>query len=151
MPRGQKSCPSCNSLLGVRTIVCDCGHNFYPDLVVKPKKAVKPHFKERQAFLKRMLGGSKPMNYVFEMSTVTKIFGQFDNDLEFLSKVKPPFELKGTIKYFLTKDGEEYLLKKYREFNYKVPEADKYVDTKQKVGEDTHESKSNTLRGFLYE
>ena len=41
--------------------------------------------------------------------------------------------------------------KKYKDFNYKVPEQDKFVDTKEKSGEDTHESKSNTLRGFLYE
>ena len=98
-----------------------------------------------------MLDGGKPTDHRLDMMVVTKIFETFDNDLDFLSKVKPPFELKGTIKYFLTQDGKEFLLKKYREFNYKVPEADKYVDTKEKVGEDTHESKSNTLRGFLYE
>ena len=147
MPRGKKTCPSCNALLGARVKVCDCGHEF----VAKAKKQPKPFFKERKDFLKRMLGGSKPINYVFEMSTVTKIFAQFENDLDFLSKVKPPFELKGPIKYFLTKEGKEYLSKKYKEFNYKVPEQDKFVDTKEKSGEDTHESKSNTLRGFLYE
>jgi len=147
MPRGQKSCPSCNTLVGARTPECSCGHIFKK----KPKKQPKPFFKERKEFIKRMLGGQKPVDHRLDMMVVTKIFATFENDLDFLSKVKPPFELKGTIKYFLTKDGKEYLLKKYREFNYKVPEADKYVDTKQKVGEDTHESKSNTLRGFLYE
>ena len=98
-----------------------------------------------------MLGGQKPLDHRLDMMVVTKIFAAFDNNLDFLSKVKPPFELNGSIKYFLTKDGEEYLLKKYREFNYKVPEGDKYIDTKEKVGEDIHQSKSNTLRGFLYE
>jgi len=147
MPRGKKSCPSCKSLLGARTSVCGCGHKF----IVKPKKTAKPHFKERKDFLKRMLANSKPDNYVFEMHTVTKIFEWFWNDLDFLSKVKPPFELKGTIKYFLTKDGREYLIKKHKEFYYKPPEKDKFVDTKEKVGEDIIETKTKTLRDFLYE
>tara|TARA_Y100001973_G_scaffold93358_1_gene144117 strand:+ start:114 stop:557 length:444 start_codon:yes stop_codon:yes gene_type:complete len=145
MPRGKKSCPSCNALLGARTKVCDCGYEFLP----KAKKQAKPFFKERKDFLKRMLGGSKPTNYVFEMSTVTKIFAQFEGDLDFLTKVKPPFELKGTIKYFLTKDGREYLRKKYKEFNYKLPEKDKFVDTKEKFGEDILRKKKKTLRDFL--
>ena len=145
MPRGKKSCPSCNALLGARIKVCDCGYEFLP----KAKKQAKPFFKERKEFLKRMLGDSKPTNYVFEMSTVTKVFAQFENDLDFLSKVKPPFELKGTIKYFLTKDGREYLSKKYKEFNYKPPEKDKFVDTGVKVGEDTVKKKTRTLRDFL--
>jgi hypothetical protein len=147
MPRGKKVCPSCKSLLGARTSVCDCGHTF----IAKPKKIAKPFFKERKAFLKRVLGGSKPTNYVFEMHTVTKVFEQFDNDLDFLGKVKPPFELKGTIKYFLTKDGREYLSKKHKEFYYKPPEKDKFVDTEVKVGEDTIEKKKKTLRDFLNE
>jgi hypothetical protein len=147
MPRGKKTCPSCDSLLGVRTSVCDCGHIF----TAKPKKLAKPHFKERKAFLKRMLGGAKPTNYVFEMHTVTKVFEEFQNDLDFLSKVKPPFELKYTIKYFLTKEGKEYLSKKYREFYYKPPEKDKFVDTEIKVGEDIMENKKKTLRDFLNE
>ena len=147
MPRGKKSCPSCDALLGARVKICDCGHEF----LAKAKKQPKPFFKERKQFLKRMLGGLKPINYVFEMSTVTKIFTQFNNDLEFLSKVKPPFELKGTIKYFLTQDGREYLSKKHKEFYYKPPEKDKFVDTKEKSGEDTLENKKKTLRDFLYE
>ena len=147
MPRGKKSCPSCKALLGARTSLCDCGHKFVP----KPKKTAKPHFKERKEFLKRMLGESKPINWVFEMHTTTKIFEQFNNDLDFLSKVKPPFSLEGTIKYFLTPKGGEYLDKKHREFYYKPPEKDKFVDTKEKVGEDIIETKTKTLRDFLYE
>ena len=147
MPRGLKKCPDCKTFVGARTPECSCGHTFQK----KPKKQPKPFFKERKEFVKRMLGGKKPIDHRLDMMVVTKIFAAFENDLDFLGKVKPPFELNGSIKYFLTKDGKEYLLKKYREFNYKVPEADKYIDTKEKVGEDTHEGKSNTLRGFLYE
>ena len=29
MPRGQKTCPSCNSLTGPRTKTCSCGHKFH--------------------------------------------------------------------------------------------------------------------------
>ena len=29
MPRGQKTCPSCNSLTGPRTKICSCGHKFH--------------------------------------------------------------------------------------------------------------------------
>jgi hypothetical protein len=147
MPRGKKSCPSCDALLGARVKTCDCGHEF----LAKAKKQPKPFFKERKEFLKRMLGGLKPINYVFEMSTVTKIFTQFNNDLEFLSKVKPPFQLKGTIKYFLTQDGREYLSKKHKEFYYKTPEKDKFVDTEVKAGQDILEKKKKTLRDFLNE
>ena len=147
MPRGKKSCPSCDALLGARVKICDCGHEF----LAKAKKQPKPFFKERKEFLKRMLGGLKPINYVFEMSTVTKIFTQFNNDLEFLSKVKPPFQLKGTIKYFLTQDGREYLSKKHKEFYYKTPEKDKFVDTEVKAGQDILEKKKKTLRDFLNE
>ena len=147
MPRGKKSCPSCNALLGARTKVCDCGYEFLP----KAKKQAKPFFKERKDFLKRMLGGSKPTNYVFEMSTVTKIFAQFEGDLDFLSKVKPPFEFKNSIKYFLTKEGKEYLLRKYREFYYKPPEKDKFVDNRVKSGEDILSKNIKTLKEFLDE
>ena len=147
MPRGKKSCPSCNTLLGARVKICGCGHKF----VAKAKKQSKPFFKERKEFLKRMLVNSKPTNYFFEMHTVTKIFEQFNNDLDFLSKVKAPFELKGTIKYFLTKDGREYLSKKHKEFYYKPPEKDKFVDTEVKAGEDILEKKKKTLRDFLNE
>tara|TARA_R110000751_G_scaffold21754_1_gene62072 strand:+ start:902 stop:1345 length:444 start_codon:yes stop_codon:yes gene_type:complete len=147
MPRGKKTCPSCETLVGARTSACDCGHRF----ASKPKKTAKPYFKERKAFLKRVLGNSKPSNWVFEMHTVTKIFEQFDNDLDFLSKVKPPFTLEGTIKYFLTQDGKEHLRKKYKEFHFKPPEKDKFVDTKEKVGEDIMENTTKTLRDFLYE
>ena len=55
------------------------------------------------------------------------------------------------IKYFLTKDGKEYLRKKHKEFYFKTPEKDKFVDTKEKAGEDIMEHKTKTLRDFLYE
>jgi len=145
MPRGKKTCPSCKSTVGARVSVCDCGHKFLP---VK-KKQTKPFFTERREFVKRMLAGSKASDWRMEMHTATKVFEQFKNDLDFLSKVKPPFVFKNTIKFFLTKEGKEYLEKKYREFNYKPPEKEKFVDTKQKFGEDITSKKKKTLRDFL--
>ena len=147
MPRGKKTCPSCKDMVGARIKHCECGHMFLP----ATKKVTQPHFKERRAFIKRMLGGSKAPDWRLEMMVVTKVFKEFKGDLDFLSKVKPPFELKGSIKYFLTKDGKEYLRKKYKEFYFKPPEKDKFVDTKEKAGEDIMDHKTKTLRDFLYE
>ena len=147
MPRGKKTCPSCDSIVGARVSICDCGHKFLP----AKKKKPKPFFTARRQFIKRMLGGSKATDWRIEMHTATLIFNQFDNDLEFLEKVKPPFAFKNTIKYFLTKDGKEYLRKKHQEFYYKPPDKDKFIDTKEKAGEDILQTKKKTLKDFLNE
>lgn len=147
MPRGKKTCPSCGSLVGARASICDCGHEFLP---VKKKKP-KPFFKARRDFIKRMLAGSKAKDWRMEMHTATKVFSEFDNDLDFLEKVKPPFVFKDTIKYFLTKEGREYLRKRHKEFYYKPPDKDKFIDTKEKAGEDILEKKKKTLKDFLNE
>jgi len=145
MPRGKKTCPSCKAIVGARASSCECGHKFLP----AKKKQTKPFFVERREFVKRMLAGSKAKDWRMEMHTATKVFEHFKNDLDFLSKVKPPFVFKNTIKFFLTKEGREYLEKKYKEFNYKPPEKDKFVDTKEKFGEDIVSKKKKTLRDFL--
>ena len=147
MRRGKKTCPSCGSLVGARASICDCGHEF---LAVKKKKP-KPFFKARRDFIKRMLAGSKATDWRMEMHTATKVFSEFDNDLDFLEKVKPPFVFKNTIKYFLTKEGREYLRKRHKEFYYKPPDKDKFIDTKEKAGEDILEKKKKTLKDFLNE
>ena len=103
MPRGKKTCPSCNALVGARVGLCDCGHKFSPS----KKKQPKPFFSARKNFIK--------------------------------------------IKYFLTKEGKEYLRKKHKEFYYKPPDKDKYLDTKEKAGQDILESKKKTLKDFLNE
>lgn len=145
MPRGKKTCPSCQAIVGARASLCECGHKFLPS----KKKQTKPFFTERREFVKRMLAGSKATDWRMEMHTATRVFEQFKNDTDFLSKVKPPFVFKNTIKYFLTKDGKEYLQKKHKEFYYKPPEKDKFVDTGVKSGEDIIRKKTKTLRDFL--
>lgn len=115
----------------------------------KPKKQPKPFFKERRAFISRILENTKPSNYALEMQAVTKIFELFDNDIDFLSKVKMPFKMNGSIKWLLTSEGIDYMNKKYKEFNFKPKEAPKIIDSGQKFGEDIYMKNKQTLRGFL--
>ena len=99
-----------------------------------------------------MIDNRYPENFSFQMSIVKKIFKKFNNDLDFLSKVKPPFKFKyPTLGYFLTKDGRQYLIKKYREFYYKPPNPDKFVDNGVKSGEDILSKNIKTLKEFLDE
>ncbi len=150
MPRGQKQCPKCQGIIGARSSACNlCGHILSP-LKAKTKE-VKPFFKERKEFIKRMLDGEKSEDMRLDMMVVTKVFEWFNNDLDFLSKVKPPFKLKGSIKYLRTKDGKDYLIKKYREFQYKPENHEVFVEEKAKVGEDIVKPKIKSLREFLNE
>lgn len=147
MPRGKKTCPNCNSLQAVRVLSCsECEYTFEKKTTVKKKASF---FQERKAFIKRMLNNNKSSNYKLDMMTATKIFKMFDNDIDFLSKVKPPFDLNNSIKYFLTKDGQDYLRKKKLEFEYKPKNSEKIVDHSEKVGEDVVTSRRRTLRDFL--
>jgi hypothetical protein len=145
MPKGKKQCPSCNEFTTVRASSCKCGLVFEK----KKKKEAKPFFQERKEFIKRMLDGEKSQDMILDMTTVTKIFNKFNNDVDFLSKVKPPFKLNGSIRYFLTTDGMLFLDKKYKEYQYKPKKADKVIDLNEKFGEDLVENKPKTLRNFL--
>ena len=117
----------------------------------KVKKEKPPSFfQEKRDFIYRMLGNKKSSNYKLDMMAAKKIFAEFDNDLDFLSKVKPPFPLDGTIKFFLSSGGMEYLKKKYREFKFIIPEHELPVDLGVKSGEDVYEPKPRTIREFLY-
>lgn len=146
MPRGRKKCKSCGEFVGSRVPTCSCGYVFPK---AKPKKKAKPFFKERKEFVKRMLQGGKSENLQLDMMVVTKIFELFDNNLEFLNNVSPPFVLDKSIKFFLTEDGKKYLDKKKMEFDYIPPEVEKIVDLNEKIGEDISTNKIKTLRQFL--
>lgn len=146
MPRGKRTCPECNSLCSVRSLSCSCGYLFQKKVRKKPTL-----FKERKDFIKRMLNGGKSSDYRLDMIAATKIFKRFKNDIDFLLKVKPPFKLDGSIKYFLTKDGLSYLDKKHKEFHYKPKNSEKIVDHGVKTGEDRLIEKRKTLRDFLDE
>jgi len=120
----------------------------------KKEKKIKPpsYHRDRQLFISRMLGAGNSPNYKLDMMIVKEIFESFDNDLDFLHKVKPPFEFKkgAGLLYFRSPAGKEYLRKKYNEFKFEVPEREKVVDLGVKAGEDIYEHKPTTIREFLY-
>jgi len=146
VPRGRKKCKSCGEFVGSRVPTCSCGYVFPK---AKPKKKAKPFFKERKEFIKRMLSGNKSENLQLDMMVVTKIFESFDNNVNFLNNVPPPFALDKSIKFFLTEDGKKYLSKKKLEFDYIPKKVDKIVDCNEKMGKDVETNKNKTLRQFL--
>lgn len=148
MPRGKRTCPKCSTLCSTRSHECECGFSF-KNQKKSPKKPT--YYKEKIDFVKRMLGGQRSISAKLDMITAAKVFKRFENDVDFLLKVKPPFKLDGTIKYFLSSDGLAYLDKKYKEFHYKPKNSEKMVDHKLKVGEDRVIEKRKTLRDFLDE
>jgi len=148
MPRGKRQCPKCSSLCSTRSHECECGFSF-KDYKRPVKKS--SFFKERRQFIRNMLNDGASSDYKLDMITATKIFKRFKNDIDFLLKVKPPFKLDGSIKYFLTKDGLSYLDKKHKEFHYKPKNSEKIVDHGVKTGEDRLIEKRKTLRDFLDE
>ena len=120
----------------------------------KKKEPKPPSFhKDRQFFISRMLGHSKSPNYKLDMSIAKEVFETFNNDLNFLHKVKPPSWLdpKLGLLYFKSAAGKEYLRKKYQEFNFKIEEKEKPVDLGVKSGDDVLEHKARTIREFLNE
>jgi len=149
MPRGKKECPKCKDLIGARAASCqNCGEVFQAS---KIKKQPKPFVKERKEFIKRMLDGGKSDDIRLDMMVVTKVFEWFDNDIDFLLKVKPPFKLNGSIKYFRSKDGRDYLIKKHKEFQYNPKNHEEFVEGNEKIGEDIVKPKIRSLREFLNE
>jgi hypothetical protein len=120
----------------------------------KKKEPKPPSFhKDRQFFISRMLGAGKSPNYKLDMSIAKEIFESFNNDLDFLHKVKPPSWLdpKKGLLYFKSPAGKEYLRKKYQEFKFVIEEKEKPVDLGVKSGEDVLEHKPRTVRQFLNE
>jgi hypothetical protein len=115
----------------------------------KPKSPPKPFFKERKEFIKRLLDNKKSSNIAVDMKIATQIFDRFDNDVDFLSKVKPLFKMDGSIKWFITKDGIKFLDAKYKEFKYKPKKNEKPIDLGEKIGDDIIQSKKRTIRQFL--
>ena len=148
MPKGKKECPKCSALCSARSLVCECGFSF-KNQKKTPKKP--SYFKERQQFIRKMLEDQPSINYKLDMIAATKLFKRFKNDVDFLLKVKAPFKFDRSIKYFLSKEGLDYLDKKHKEFHYKPKNSEKMVDQKIKSGEDILIEKRKTLRDFLDE
>jgi hypothetical protein len=164
MPKGKKTCPKCGNICGCPQILCSCGHKFerkrkktskVKDKTSKVKrktpKVKDKTFKDKQDFILRMLDGVTPSPYKFEMMIANEVFKFVDYDLDFLRKVKPPFKMIGSIRYFRTKKGKEYLSKKKLEFHYKPDKPEKMVEQDHKAGEDIEVKKKKNLRDFLDE
>lgn len=118
----------------------------------KKKEPKPPSFhKDRQFFISRMLGKAKSPNYKLDMMIAKEVFKAFNSDINFLHKVKRPFEFdpKSGLLYFKSPAGKEYLRKKYQEFNFKIEEKEKPIDTGVKSGHDVFEHKPRTIREFL--
>jgi hypothetical protein len=148
MPRGKRTCPKCSALCSTRSRECECGFSFKN----QKKIAKQPsYFEERRQFIRSMLNDQPSSDYKKDMVAATKLFKHFENDVDFLLKVKPPFRFQGSIIYLLTKEGLEYLSKKQKEFHYKPKNSEKMVDHKFKIGEDRLIEKRKTLRDFLDE
>ena len=148
MPRGKRECPKCSASCSTRASVCECGFSFKSQKKT-PKKPT--YFKERQQFIRKMLNDQSSINYKLDMIAATKLFKHFKNEVDFLLKVKAPFKFDRSIKYFLSKEGLDYLDKKHKEFHYKPKNSEKMVDQKVKSGEDMLIEKRKTLRDFLDE
>jgi hypothetical protein len=110
----------------------------------------KKFHREKLAFIKRMLPEAK-VNFPREMSIVKKIFDHFQNDIDFLSAVKPPFKFKDTLAFLISKDGWVYLELKRKEFYFKPQSIERHFEAGEKFGEDIELKKHKTLRQFLYE
>lgn len=103
-------------------------------------------FKERKAFISRMIKTGTKIHYGREQKFAKQIFESWP--IDFLNKVKPPFEMN-SLAWFLSKDGKKYLQLKLHEFNYN-PQSYEIIAGDQKVGEDwLGQPKRKSLRNFL--
>ena len=104
------------------------------------------YFQERKDFLARMMKDVPKGAWRAEMGFTKKIFGEWP--LDFLEKVAPPFPNMNSVKYFIGKDGREYLKVQLNAFNFK-PEFIESIAKEEKVGEDLPVSKVQTIRELL--
>lgn len=103
-------------------------------------------FKERKSFISRMIKSGTKIHYGKEQKFAKQIFDEWP--IDFLNKVKPPFEMN-SLCWFITKDGKKYLKLKLLEFNYK-PERAEIIEGAEKIGEDWNgQTKRKSLRNFL--
>ena len=104
-------------------------------------------FKERKAFIKKMINPSVKVVYAREQKLEKDIFEKYPVD--FLNMVKQPFDLN-SLAWFLSKDGEQYLKKELSRFLYK-PKEDKIVAGTEKKGYNFAKKKIKKFREFLDE
>lgn len=105
------------------------------------------YFKERKEFVRRMVNEDQ-ISWAKEMQLSKTLFQKYSEHIEFLDKLKRPFELN-SIAWFLSPNGEKFLNDKLVEFYYKPKETEKVVDYGRKFGEDIIISRKPTLRQFI--
>lgn len=109
-------------------------------------KPAPTFFQERKAFISRMIKAGIKVQYGKEQNFAKKLFEEWP--LDFLNKVKAPFEMN-SLAWFLTKDGKKYLQLKLYEFNYK-PQREEIIKGEEKIGPDWNgKAKQKSLRNFL--
>lgn len=108
-------------------------------------------FNKRET-LKRLLkvDGRRSRNFwAREMKALNDLVEKFDN-LDFWQKVNFSQNFNSLL-FFKKGDGLDILTKKYREFNYKVPEPKKFNIGKT-IGENrVYKNKPKTIKDFLNE
>jgi len=144
MPRGKKTCPSCESLIAAGVSLCICGHVF------KKKKVAKPKISKRD-ILKRLVEEpvkNKRLFYQKEMKFLNDLIEKYS--LEFMNVVNFHRQFE-SLTYLRSPKLKDTLDKKFRAFNYVVDES-KYpqYNLGEKSGEDRFvEKKRVTLKDFL--
>ena len=96
--------------------------------------------------LKRLLKieGRKTRNFwAREMKALKDLMSEFSNE-EFWAKVNIS-ESFNSLLFFKSKDGKTILQKKYREFNYKIPERISYKIVKTSGEDRTYIKKPKTI------
>ena len=102
------------------------------------------YFQERKDFLGRMIPDHSKIQWRVEMGHTKKIFfvdhksktpKELRYPVEFLVKLKPPFQNMNSVCFFLGEKGKKYLETEFNKFNFR-PENIQSVKQEEKVGED---------------
>lgn len=146
MPRGKKTCPSCDALVGVRSAECSCGHVF-------SHKNKKPKRISKTAIVHRLVQGPEKGRrefYMREMKLLNILCERYS--LEFMNIVNFP-QKPDSLAYFVSGKLKKVLDQKFNAFNFKVDNS-RYedYDLGDKFGEDAViEPKRKSIKQLLDE
>ena len=144
MQKGQKKCPSCESLVATGASSCNCGHAF------KKKKATSPKI-SKSDILKRLVEEpqkEKRFFYQKEMKFLNDLVDKYS--LEFMNVVNFHRQFE-SLTYLRSPKLKNTLDKKFRAFNYVVDKS-RYPEYNlgEKSGEDRFvKKKRRTIKDFL--
>jgi len=104
-------------------------------------------FKERKAFISKMIDPSVRVVFAREQKLAKDIFEKYP--VEFLNMVKPPF-IMNSLAWFISKDGAKYLDSELKKFLYK-PKVSKVIEGSEKMGYNFEKKRTKGFREFLNE